>query len=134
MTVVLPPRHIAKWSTPTTHRDDPSPLYDCGPHVLHEASMDQAVVTQDGRMLEARSGVCLLIAVYVSKLKLGAVIHLWRGEGCGIAAEGAGQVRGKLRTQRGAPGSVLRIQQDHDAGTPVMIGGRRVVETQHFRP
>lgn len=40
--------------------------------------MDQAVLAQNGAVLEARSRICLLIAVYAPKTKTGAVIHLWR--------------------------------------------------------
>jgi len=78
MTSILPPDHVAKWSAPTAHHDDKSPPFACGPHVSNRASMDQAVLAQNGKILEAASGVCLLIVVYLAKLKLGAVIHLWR--------------------------------------------------------
>jgi hypothetical protein len=80
MTPALPPNHVAKWSAPSAHHEDKAPPYDCGPHVSHEASMDQAVLAQNGRGLEARSGVCLLIAVYAAAPKMGALIHLWRND------------------------------------------------------
>lgn len=75
----LPARCIARWSA---RRDEP-PAYECAPCVPPEAtdaSMDEAVFAQNGTRIDARSGVCLLIAVYVPGLKLGGVIHLNRNK------------------------------------------------------
>lgn len=74
---VLPASHVAKWSVSTD--DDKVILsFESGPGIEPDASMEEAVLAQNGKMLDARSGVCLLIAVYVPALKLGAVIHLNR--------------------------------------------------------
>jgi hypothetical protein len=68
---------VARWSAPTAHEKG-DPPYECGPCVARDAGMDQAVLAQNGPVLEARSGICLLIPVYAPKTKIGAVIHLWR--------------------------------------------------------
>lgn len=77
MTPILPPKHVAKCSAAT---DDGKVVlaFESGPDVEPDASMEEAVIAQNGARIDARSGVCLLIAVYVAKLKLGAVIHLNR--------------------------------------------------------
>lgn len=78
MTPILPRDQVAKWSAPTDEGN--VPCFEVGPNVEPDASMDEAVLSQNGTRLDARSGVCLLIAVYVPALKLGAVIHLNRNE------------------------------------------------------
>lgn len=43
-----------------------------------EAEMQQAVMAQNGQVLSARSGICLVIPVYVAKHRLGLLVHLAR--------------------------------------------------------
>jgi hypothetical protein len=42
--------------------------------------MDQAGLAQNGPVLIARSGSCLLMPIYAAFSKIGALIHLWRNE------------------------------------------------------
>jgi hypothetical protein len=75
----LPPNVVAKWSA-STDKGEVVLSFESGPDVEPDASMEEAVLAQNGKRLDARSGVCLLVAVYVPALKLGAVIHLNRNE------------------------------------------------------
>ena len=71
------PNEIAKWSAPSTWFDGEQE-FDLGPLVNHAASMQQAVLGKDGPTLDAASGVCLLIPIYIPAHKLGLLIHLHR--------------------------------------------------------
>ncbi|MFL5329225.1 MAG: hypothetical protein ACJ8C4_09935 [Gemmataceae bacterium] len=80
MTPVMQRDWVAKWSAHNAHHTETAPAYACGAHVSPKASMDQAVLAQNSKRLDARSGVCLLIVVYVPVERLGAIIHLWRND------------------------------------------------------
>ncbi len=75
--IVLPPSHVARWSATSSNETD-APPFEVGRKLSPRAGMDQAVLGQDGPRLEAVSGICLLIAIYVPPTKLGAIVHLWR--------------------------------------------------------
>lgn len=70
---------IPAWSGHSTFRDGNTDFeLKYGPHA--KVSMMQAMLGQNGPILEAGSGNCLLIVVYVQKLDAGLLIHLWRDE------------------------------------------------------
>ena len=75
----LSPDDILIWSGHSTFRDGNTEFENSyGTHA--KASMMQAVMGQNGPTLEAESGSCLLIPIYVLKHKLGLLIHLWRDQ------------------------------------------------------
>src|SRR6516162_6020265 len=78
----LPPNVVAKWVAPTSNEKN-RPAYECGPcstETKYQVGMDQAGLAQNGPVLIARSGSCLLMPIYAAFSKIGALIHLWRNE------------------------------------------------------
>ncbi len=79
VTPILAPDEIARWSSPECHAAGVEP-YKCGycfdPHV-HPA---QSAVAQNGVVLSASSGICLIIVGYAERAKLGLLVHLNRDD------------------------------------------------------
>lgn len=70
---------IPAWSGHSTSRNGNTEFeLKYGEH--EKVSMMQAMLGQNGPILEAGSGNCLLIVVYVQKLDAGLLIHLWRDD------------------------------------------------------
>ncbi len=70
---------IPAWSGPSVFHDG-NVEYELKLGEHEKVSMMQAMLGQGGPTLEARSGVCLVIAVYVPRHEAGLLIHLWREE------------------------------------------------------
>jgi hypothetical protein len=81
---------LARWSAPSILHDGYEE-FEFGYGIEPKASMLQAAMGQDGPELEATSGICLLIPIYVRRHKVGLLIHLWRDEQ--LSDEGAELIR-----------------------------------------
>lgn len=79
MNTFISPDEIPAWSGEST-RHDGFPEYELKIGLHSEVSMMQAMVGQDGPILEAHSGNCLVIAAYSVEHRAGLLMHLWREE------------------------------------------------------
>lgn len=60
--------------------DSGEELFECGYGLSTRAGTNEAVMGQNGPLLEARSGVCLVIPIYVPRHRLGLIVNLSREE------------------------------------------------------
>src|SRR5262249_26300653 len=74
---IIPPDDIAKWSSPHCHEAG-APPYECGYGLDPAVHQDQSAVAQNSVTLSAASGICLVIAAYSPRWKLGLLVHLNR--------------------------------------------------------
>jgi hypothetical protein len=71
---VLKPNEVVKWAVDTNTPDGVS--FDLGSDVEPHASMDEAVMGQNGPTLSGGASCCLLMPIYVVEHRLGLLIHL----------------------------------------------------------
>lgn len=81
---ILEPDDVCRWTAPDSDDCGCEP-FEWGPTVTPQASRGQIVMGQNGPVLEAASGNCLLVPVFLARGRIGLLIHLGRDESLGDA-------------------------------------------------